>query len=53
MPAMQIGRECVKTSGRKAGEKMTVVKVIDSNYVEVKDAKGKVKKCNVKHLEPV
>ena len=53
MPAIEAGRECVKTAGRKAGEKVTVVKLLDKNYAEVKDAKGKVKKCNLMHLEPV
>ncbi len=53
MAAIQVGRQCVKTTGRKAGHKVTIEKIIDSNFVEVKDEKGKVKKCNVRHLEPV
>ncbi len=51
MAAIQVGRKCVKTKGRKAGETMEIVKVIDKNFVEVKDEKGKVKRCNMLHLE--
>ncbi len=53
MSAIEVGRKCVKTRGRKAGESVTIVKVLDSNFVEVRDAKGKVKRCNVQHLEPL
>ncbi|NYZ74764.1 50S ribosomal protein L14e [Candidatus Micrarchaeota archaeon] len=53
MPAIEAGKKCLKTRGRQAGQEVTVVKVIDANFVEVKDAKGKVKRCNVLHLEPL
>ncbi|MBI4406460.1 50S ribosomal protein L14e [Candidatus Micrarchaeota archaeon] len=53
MSAIQVGRKCVKTKGRKAGKTFTISKVIDSNFVEVTDEKGKTKKCNVLHLEPI
>lgn len=53
MAAIQVGRTCIKTRGRKTGETVTVTKVIDANFVEVKDAKGKVKRCNMAHLEPL
>jgi large subunit ribosomal protein L14e len=53
MGAIEINRKCVKVRGRHAGETVTVVKVIDSNFVEVRDAKGKVKRCNVQHIEPL
>ncbi|HII38805.1 TPA: 50S ribosomal protein L14e [Candidatus Micrarchaeota archaeon] len=53
MPAIQVGRKCVKTKGRKSGKTVVVTKLIDSNFVEVKDDKGKTKRCNVQHLEPV
>lgn len=32
---------------------MEVTKIVDKNFVEVKDSKGKVKKCNMLHLEPL
>ena len=53
MAAIETGRKCMKTAGRKAGEEVTVTKTIDANFVEVRDAKGKVKRCNVSHLEPI
>lgn len=53
MVAISVGRECLKTAGRGAGEKVTVTKLIDSNFAEVRNAKGKTKRCNVKHLEPL
>lgn len=53
MPAIQVGAKCVKIRGRKAGENVEVLKIVDATFVEVKDAKGKVKRCNVRHLEPL
>ena len=53
MPAIQVGRVCVKTKGRKCGQKVTVTKVIDKNFVEITDEKGKAKRCNITHLEPL
>jgi large subunit ribosomal protein L14e len=53
MPAIVVGKKYVKIAGRKAGKEVEVVKIIDKNFVEIKDAKGKVKKCNITHLEPL
>ncbi len=53
MSSIQVGRKCVKTRGRKAGQTVTITKVIDRNFVEITDNKGKAKKCNVMHLEPI
>jgi len=54
LTAIQVGRKCVKTRGRKAGKTVVVTKIIDANFVEVKDEKsGKVKRCNIQHLEPI
>jgi large subunit ribosomal protein L14e len=33
MPAIEIGRICVKTHGREKGKKCVVVDVIDDNFV--------------------
>lgn len=49
---IEIGRLCLKTAGRDAGQKCVIVKVIDNNYVLV-DGQTRRKKCNVKHLEPL
>ena len=53
MSAIEVGRKCVKTRGRKTGETVTVVKLIYANFVDVRDSKGKVKRCNILHLEPL
>ncbi len=53
MAAIEVGGKCVKVRGRKAGKTVEVVKILDANFVEVKDEKGKVKRCNVLHLEPL
>lgn len=52
MGALKEGQQCVKLTGRKAGQTVTITKLVDKNFVEIKDAKGKVKRCNVQHLEP-
>lgn len=53
MVAIEVGRKCVKLSGRDAGAEVTITQVVDKNFVKVKDAKGKEGRVNVKHLEPV
>lgn len=53
MPAIEVGRKCVRTRGRKAGEAVIIKRVIDKNFVEVEDSKRRLKKCNIMHLEPV
>ena len=35
MAAIEVGRVCVKTAGREAGEKCAIVEIIDENFVEV------------------
>ncbi|MEM2214272.1 MAG: 50S ribosomal protein L14e [Candidatus Nezhaarchaeales archaeon] len=56
MPAIEIGRICVKNSGRLAGRKCVIVDIIDENFVLVtgpKDVTGvKRKRSNIKHLIP-
>ena len=53
MAAIEVGRKCVKTTGRDAGSEVTITQVVDRNFVKVKDAKGKETRCNCKHLEPL
>ncbi len=52
MAAIEAGRICVKKRGVDAGEEVTITKVIDDNFVMVKNAKGKESKCSIMHLEP-
>lgn len=53
MPAVEVGRVCVKIAGREAGEKCVIVEIIDDKFVEVVGTSIKNRRCNIKHLEPV
>lgn len=56
MPAIDIGRICVKLSGREAGKKCIVVDVVDKNFVLVTGPKQlngvRRRRVNINHLEP-
>ncbi|MGQ9565690.1 MAG: 50S ribosomal protein L14e [Candidatus Bathyarchaeales archaeon] len=56
MPAIEVGRICVKTVGREAGKKCVIVDVIDKNFVLVTGPKNvtkvKRRKANINHIEP-
>ncbi|MEM0188562.1 MAG: 50S ribosomal protein L14e [Saccharolobus sp.] len=56
MPAIEIGRICVKSRGREAGRKCVIVDIIDDNFVLVtgpKDVTGvKRRRVNITHIEP-
>lgn len=56
MPAIEVGRICVKVAGREAGKKCVIVDIIDDNFVLVTGPKAltgvKRRKVNVRHLEP-
>ena len=52
MVAMDVGRICVVKAGRRAGEQVTVAKLMDNKFVMVKTSKGKERKFSVLHLEP-
>lgn len=49
---IEVGRVCVKLSGRDAGKHCIIIDIIDDNYVMV-DGLTRRRKCNVKHLEPL
>lgn len=53
MPAIEVGRICMKISGREAGEKCVIVEIIDDKFVEVVGNAVKNRRCNIKHLEPL
>ncbi|MDP1553110.1 MAG: 50S ribosomal protein L14e [Methanobacteriaceae archaeon] len=53
MPAIEVGRVCVKTAGREAGEKCVVVDIIDEKFIEVVGSSVKNRRCNIQHLEPL
>jgi len=56
MPAIDVGRICVKLSGREAGRKCVVVEVIDKNFVLITGPKQlngvKRRRVNASHIEP-
>ncbi|MCS7128688.1 MAG: 50S ribosomal protein L14e [Sulfolobales archaeon] len=57
MPAIEVGRICVKVSGREAGLKCVIVNIIDDNFVLVTGPKSltgvKRRRVNIKHIEPL
>jgi large subunit ribosomal protein L14e len=57
LPAIEIGRICVKLSGREAGRKCVVVDVIDKNFVLItgpfKVSGVKRRRANISHIEPL
>lgn len=47
--SLDIGNVCIRTKGRKAGEKVVVVG-FEKGFALVQGAFGKQKKCNARHL---
>ena len=56
MPAIEVGRICVKIVGREAGKKCLVVDLVDKNFVLITGPKKvsdiKRRRVNINHLEP-
>lgn len=56
MPAIEVGRVCVKIAGREAGRKCVIVEVIDRNFVLItgpqKVTGVKRRRSNINHIEP-
>lgn len=52
MSVYDIGRICVKTTGREAGKYCVVVDVIDKNYILIDGLKIRRRRTNYKHIEP-
>jgi large subunit ribosomal protein L14e len=57
MPAIAVGRICVKLAGREAGKKCVIVDIIDKNFVLItgpKEVTGvKRRRTNINHIEPL
>lgn len=55
MPAIDVGRICVKLSGREAGKKCIVVDIVDKNFVLITGPRQlngvKRRRVNVSHIE--
>jgi large subunit ribosomal protein L14e len=56
MPAIEVGRICVKTRGREKGKRCVVVDIIDRSFALVTGPKMltgvRRRRVNIKHLEP-
>ena len=56
MPAIEIGRICIKILGREAGKKCIILDVVDKNFVLITGPKTvseiKRRRANINHLEP-
>ncbi len=57
MPAIEVGRICVKVLGREAGRKCVIVDIIDENFVLITGPKSltgvKRRRVNINHIEPL
>ena len=56
MPAIEVGRICVKMAGREAGRKCVIVDVMDKSFVLVTGPKKvtgvKRRRVNINHVAP-
>ena len=56
MPAIEVGRICIKTTGREAGKRCVIVDLIDKNFVLVTGPKSvtgvRRRRANINHLNP-
>lgn len=56
MPAIEIGRVCVKIRGREAGRRCVILDIIDKNFVLVTGPKNvtgvRRRRANISHLKP-
>jgi large subunit ribosomal protein L14e len=57
LPAIEIGRICVKLTGREAGRKCVIIDLTDKSFVMVTGPKSvtgiKRRRVNINHLEPL
>ena len=57
VPAIEVGRICVKIAGRETGRRCVVVDVVDKNFVvvtgPVKVSGVKRRRANIGHVEPM
>lgn len=53
MSAMDVGRVCIKLTGREAGNKCVIINVLDRNFVMVTGPKIRRRRVNMNHLKPI
>lgn len=56
MPAVEVGRVCVKVAGRETGKRCVIVDIIDKNFVLITGPKSvtgvKRRRVNINHIKP-
>lgn len=56
MPAIEVGRVCIKVAGRESGKKCVIVDVMDKSFVVVTGPKKvtgvKRRRVNINHVAP-
>jgi len=57
VPAIEVGRICVKLTGREAGRKCVIVDIMDKSFVVITGPKTitgiKRRRANINHVEPL
>jgi large subunit ribosomal protein L14e len=57
VPAIEVGRICVKQAGRETGKKCVIIDIMDKSFVLVTGPKKvtgvKRRRVNINHLEPL
>jgi large subunit ribosomal protein L14e len=57
MPAIEVGRVCVKQTGRETGKKCVIIDVMDKSFVMITGPKKvtgvKRRRVNINHLKPL
>ena len=57
LPAIEVGRICVKSAGRETGRKCVIVDVMDKSFVLITGPKKvtgvKRRRVNMNHIEPL
>jgi large subunit ribosomal protein L14e len=57
MPAIEVGRLCVKLTGREAGKKCVVVDVMDKSFILITGPQSvsgvRTRRVNMNHIEPL
>jgi len=57
MPAVEVGRICVKLAGRETGKKCVIIDVMDKSFVLITGPKNingvKRRRVNINHVEPL
>lgn len=57
MPAIEVGRICVKLTGREAGRKCVIVDVMDKSFILITGPRTvtgvKRRRANMNHVEPL